>query len=713
MIRSRFNHSTPILVFSLFVIFGLLSPVLLQAQAATPVPPKAPRHPHPILLHDRFWNDPYFWLRNATSSEVIRHLEAENAYLDAVMKPEEALRERLFKEMVARIKETDLSVPMPFRGYLYYSRTEKGKQYKIHCRKKGNMDAPEEILVDGNAFAREKPFFDIGDIETSPDQRLVAFSTDYSGSESFTFFVKDMATGRILSDSVGGAYYGCTWTNDNKAFFYTTFDSAQRPFRVFKHVLGAASGTDPLVFEEKDERFEVSISKSRSDRFIFIQSQSNTCSEVRIIDADSPDTAPRLFARRRENVEYHIEHHDDRFFIVTNDSARNFRICVTPVSATEAENWKDFIPHDINVKIDDIEMFEKFAVVIERRKGLKTMRAWDFEKRAFRDLPLPEPTYEFWPDKNPEFSTTKFRFFYHSLVTPKSVYDQHLDSGKLELLKQFEVLGGYDPRNYRCERIEATASDGTKVPISIVFRKDWKRNGKQPLYLTGYGAYGTCYDPDFASYRLSLLDRGFAFAIAHIRGGGELGRPWYESGKMLKKKNTFTDFIACAEHLVSQGYTSPERLAISGMSAGGLLMGAVTTMRPDLFKAVVAEVPFVDVINTMLDESIPLTVTEWEEWGNPRKPDQFAYMASYSPYDNTTPREYPNLLVTGGLNDTRVKYWEPAKWVARLREVKTDRNLLVLKMNMAAGHGGASGRYDYLKDVALEYAFLFKVLGIE
>lgn len=692
----------------LFSFIGLVA----QAKETPLQPPKVAQKPKVTKIHGYELSDPYFWLREKESKEVIKYLEDENAYVDAVMKPEKDMRENLFKEMVARIKEDDSTVPAKYRDYLYYSRTEKDKQYKIYVRKRDEADAKEEVLADGNKLADGKAYFSLAGFEVSPNQKFLAYSVDFTGGEVYSMTIKDLETGEFLSDKIEDMAEELAWGNDNKTIFYTRMDSAHRSYRVFRHVLGTATDTDELLYQEDDQKFSVSIEKTRNEKYLIVSSDSNTSSEIRILEADNPGGKFTLFAPRKKDRELAIDHHDDRFFILSNEDAQNFRIMEAPTSDFKRENWKDFIPHDIKVKVDGIDLFKDFAVIMERREGFRTMRIYDFRSKKFADVPFPEPVYNYWADENMKWDTNLFRFQYTSLVTPRSVYDLNLDSGKWELKKLYEVLGGHDPKDYTSERIYAVASDGVKIPISIVFKNGVKKDGKSPMYLTGYGSYGSTFDPYFSSIRLSLLQRGFIYAIAHVRGGGEMGRPWYADGKLFTKKNTFTDFVTCTEHLINEGYSSTERLAINGGSAGGLLIGAAVTMRPDLYGVAVADVPFVDVINTMLDSTIPLTVGEYEEWGDPNDKKYFDYMLSYSPYDNIKAQVYPNMLVTAGLNDPRVQYWEPAKFVAKLRAMKTDFNTLLLKTNMGAGHGGASGRYDYLKEIALEYAFILKMFKI-
>jgi oligopeptidase B len=672
-------------------------------------PPIATKMPHKTEIHGEELIDNYFWMREKENPEVIKYLDAENEYTNAIMKDTEGLQDKLYKEMLGRIKETDQSVPVKIDDYYYYSRTEEGKQYPIHCRKNGSLEAQEEIMLDENALAEGQKYFSTGVLDVSPDHRLLAYSTDTDGSEIYTIYIKDLSTGELLKDVITNTSYSLEWSNDNKMLFYTTLDETMRPYKVFRHILGTDAKDDSLIYHEEDEAFYVGIEKSESKAYLFITSGSNTTTEVRYFSADNPDESLKLIHPRQTKMEYYITHQGDSFFILTNDNAKNFRLMKAPVTNPAKDNWQEVIPHSDSVRLEDIEAFENHLVVYERENGLKKMRIMNMKNSESHYVDFPEPVYTFEEGENPNYKTNILRFSYTSLVTPNSVFDYNMDSKKRELKKQQEIPSGYDPSLYQSERIFAKTTDGILVPISIVYKKGMVKDGKNPLFLYGYGSYGISSDPSFGTNRISLLDRGFIYAIAHIRGGEEMGRYWYEQGKLLNKKNTFTDFIACAEHLIAEKYTSSDKLSIYGGSAGGLLLGAVTNMRPDLFKVVVAEVPFVDVINTMLDDSLPLTVTEYEEWGNPNDKQYYDYMKSYSPYDNVTAKNYPNILITTSLFDPRVQYWEPAKWVAKLRALKTGKNMLLLKINMKAGHGGASGRYDYLKEIAFMYAFILKV----
>ncbi len=677
-------------------------------------PPVAKKASHETTLHGEVRVDPYFWLRDRENPEVLEYLKAENGYIDQVLGHTRELQERLYSEMRGRIKETDESVPEKRGDYFYYQRTEEGKQYPIFLRRKGSLDAPEEVLLDQNALAEGEAYCRIGAFKVSPDHRLLAYSVDTSGAEAYTLFVKNLETGELLPDKVPNTYYGVEWANDNTTVFYNVLDEARRPFKLFRHTIGNAdSSQDTLVYHEPDDAFFLWISKTRSKAFLLMTLQSNTTTEVRYVPADEPEADFATIHPRQHEMEYSVDHHGDRFLIVTNDDAKNFKLVEAPVAAPSKENWRDLIPHRPDVLIDDMDAFAGHLAIYERESGLQRIRITSPNGEDARYVEFPEQVYTYRAGPNEEFDKAVLRFTYTSLVTPNSVVDYHMDTATWELKKQDEIPSGYDPSLYKSERIMATAPDGVKVPMSLVYPKDMVRDGRNPTLLYGYGSYGYSMDPSFNSNRLSLLERGFIFAIAHIRGGSELGREWYEQGKLLRKKNTFTDFIACAEHLISERYTSPDRLAINGRSAGGLLMGAVTNARPDLFAAVIAGVPFVDVINTMTDPTLPLTVIEWEEWGDPlHDKTYYDYMRSYSPYDNVEPKDYPNMLFTAGLNDPRVSYWEPAKMTAKLRETKTDSNMLLLKTDTESGHGGPSGRYDYLKEIAFEYAFLLEVLGV-
>ncbi len=654
--------------------------------------------------------DNYFWMRDRADPGTIQYLEEENEYTKARMKHAAALESRLYSEMLGRIQQTDVSVPTKRGDYFYYTRTEEGKQYAIHCRKHGSLDGKEEVLLDGNAMAEGKKYFRVGNFVASPDHKLLAYSVDFEGDEAYTIHVKDLTSGQLLADAIPNTYYSLEWGNDNATFFYTVLDAAKRPYKVFRHSLGVKE--DTLVCHEEDERFTVELEKTRSRAYILINIGSPLTSEVRYLDADRPMGQFAILLPRVPETEYDAAHHGDSWFLRTNDGAKTFRLIEAPVNDPSRANWKEVMAARPEATIESVTAFKDELVTEERDRGLIKIRIQNFVTGDVHYVEFTEPVYTASIGANAEYDTKLLRFAYTSLVTPNSVFDYNMETRERELKKQQPVLGGYDPSQYQSERIYATAMDGVKVPISLVYKKGLARNGEAPMLLYGYGAYGISMDPGFNSDRLSLLDRGFVYAIAHIRGGADLGKPWHEDGRILKKKNTFTDFIACAEHLIAEKYSSPKRIAIMGGSAGGLLMGAVTNMRPDLFAVVVAKVPFVDALNTMLDASLPLTVGEYEEWGNPNEKRYYEYIKSYAPYENVEAKEYPTILITAGLNDPRVSYWEPAKWAAKLRAMKKDRNLLLLKTNMGSGHFGSSGRYEYIKETAFDYTFILNALGV-
>jgi oligopeptidase B len=684
--------------------------LVLSIMLADANPPQVPEIPHEITEVGQTRNDPFFWLREKANPDVLKYLQAENRYTETALKPTEKLRDTIYHEMRRRIKEDDVSVPQKIGDYYYYSRTETGKQYAVHCRKKGSLDANEEVILDENELAKGQKYFRVGILSVSPDHKLLAYSTDTNGGETYVIRIKILETGELLPDEIKNSSYSFAWANDNKTFFYDQLDDANRPYKALKHILGKSVNQDPTVYEEKDARFFLEIYKSRSEKLIFVSVESERASEVRFVDADHPEGEFTLIRPRENDLLYSVEHHGDRFFIVTNENAKNFKVVETPVASPGKEHWKDYLPYDPEVKVDAVDAFENHLVISERRNGLPAIRICDLRSGETHEINFDEPTYEVSLDRNPVFKTGIVRIDYSSFITPNSVIDYDMVSRRKELKKEAPVLGGYKKSDYASERVFAKADDGVEIPISLFYKKGFRKDGTAPLLLTGYGAYGISTDANFSSSAISLVDRGFVFAIAHIRGGGELGRTWYEDGKLLKKKNTFTDFVSCTQYLIDQKYAAPKRVAILGGSAGGLLMGAVMNMRPDLFTSVIAAVPFVDVLNTMSDPSLPLTVTEYEEWGNPQDPKYFDYMASYSPYDNIEGKQYPNLLVTAGLNDPRVSYWEPAKWVAKQRRLKHQNRILLLKTNMGAGHGGDSGRFDQLKEVAMEYAFAIDTL---
>jgi oligopeptidase B len=695
----------------LFVLMLLIE--LTGCSQKPAAPPIAKVEPKTTVILGDTLVDNYFWLREKTNPAVIQYLEDENAYTKSIMKPTRRMQKKLYKEMLKRIKETDVSVPVRIDSFYYYTRTVKGSQYPIYCRKKGGLSGAEEILLDQNALAAGKKYCEIGEFKISPDQTLLAFAVDFNGSEKHMLCIKDLNTGRMLPDTIPDVYYGLEWANDNRTVFYTTLDTIMRPDKLWRHRLGEKPENDVLVFHEPDEMFYLNLTKTRSKAYLLLALNSQITSEVHYLSADQPAGQFKLFQPRVTGVEYTIDHHGDTFYILTNEKAINFRLLETPVAKPEKRNWNEKIGHRLDVLLSGIDLFRDHLVVYERESGLEKILVENLASGATHFVDFPEPVYTIDSNNNPDFNTRILRFKYTSLVTPHSVYDYDLENKTRELKKQNEVLGGYDPTQYQSERIFATAPDGVRVPISLVYKKDLAKDGTHPLYLYGYGAYGISSDPRFSSVRLSLLDRGFVYAIAHVRGGGEMGRPWYEDGKLLHKRNTFADFIACAEYLIAEKYIASDKLVINGGSAGGLLVGAVVSRHPELFKVVVADVPFVDLINTMLDRSIPLTAIEWEEWGNPNLEKYYEYMKSYSPYDNVGRTNYPHMLITAGLNDPRVGYWEPTKWTAKLRALKTDGNVLILKTDMGKGHFSASGRYDYLKEIAFEYAFIFEKLGIE
>jgi len=665
------------------------------------MPPVARIVPHSTTVHGDTLIDNYFWLRDRKDPDTIPYLEAENAYTKEKLQHTEELQAALYAEMLGRIQQTDLSVPVKRDEYFYYTRTEEGKQYAIHCRKKGV--GPEEILLDCNQLAEGHKYFRLGAFIASPNHCLLAYSVDFEGDEKYTVRVKNLDSGESLPDEIPNTSYTVEWAADNATFFYTTLDEALRPDKVFRHTLGVKE--DPLIYHEPDERFTLDLGSTRSRAYIFININSSLTSEVRFLRRDQPTGEFRMLLPRVFETEYDATHHGDSFFIRTNDGAKGFRVIEAPVADPAKANWKDVIPGRDGITIESVTAFQDYLVTEERHRGLTQICIRDMRTGEQHSIEFPEPVYTAELGANAEFNTKLLRFHYTSLVTPASVYDYNMETRERELKKQQAVLGGYDPQQYQSERIYAG-----EVPISLVYRKSFVRDGRAPMLLYGYGSYGISIDPSFSSDRLSLLDRGFVYAIAHIRGGMDLGKPWHEDGRLLKKKNTFIDFIACAEKLIAEKYTSPDRLAIMGRSAGGLLMGAVVNLRPDLFAAVVAGVPFVDSLNTALDASLPLTVGEYEEFGDPSKREFYDYMKSYAPYENVTAQPYPAMFVTAGLNDPRVSYWEPAKWTAKLRALKTNDRPLFLKTNLGSGHFGASGRYEYLKETAIEYAFLLDVL---
>ena len=699
-----------------------------------PQPPIAAVHPHAMTMHGHTRIDNYYWLNERENPEVIAYLEAENQYVDACLKHTEPLQEQLFKEITSRIKQDDNSVPIKIRDYYHYTRFEEGKEYPIYCRKKHTLEAPEEIILDGNQLAEGHAFFDIGEVSLSEDDRLLAYSVDTVSRRIYTVFVKDLVTGQLVGEPIENTSGNLVWASDNKTLFYGVKDETLRPCKIMRHRLGTDAAEDVEIYCEADETFVCYISKTKSRKYLIINSESTLSSECRILESNQPENDFRVFQERQPDMLYGIDHYGGHFYIQTNaDGARNYKIMRTPIAQTEKEHWTEVVAHREHVMIEGFTIFNKFFVIEEREGGLVKIRVTSWDRTTDYYIDFGEPAYTAGVGANPEFDAVMLRFAYTSMTTPSSVFEYDMEKRTKTLLKQQEVVGGYNPSDYVTERLMVPSHDGVLVPVSIVYKKVVKGKAvepvetpqtigsalrqalgpqlNRPLVLYGYGSYGSSMDVYFSVARLSLLDRGFIWAIAHIRGGEEMGRQWYEDGKMLHKKNTFLDFIACAEYLVKQGYTSPDKMFAMGGSAGGLLVGAVVNMRPDLWKGVIAQVPFVDVVTTMLDESIPLTTGEYDEWGNPNEKQYYDYMLSYSPYDNVEAKDYPAMLITTGLHDSQVQYWEPAKWAAKLRALKTDKNPLYLKTEMDYGHGGASGRFEGYKEVALEYAFMLDVLN--
>ena len=687
--------------------------------------PQAKKIEKVISTHGDSRVDNYFWMRlsdeqkeaetpDAQTSDVLDYLNAENDYLEQVMKPTEDLQETLYEEIVSRIKQDDQSVPVKVNGYIYYSRFEEGQDYPLMCRKKGDKNGKEEVLLDMPKMAKGQSYFSVGGQTVSENNQLLAYSVDLVSRRQYTIHFKNLVTGEKYSDEIINTTGGITWANDNKTVFYTKQDPVTlRSNQIYKHVLGTPVEQDKLVFEEKDETFGCSVYKTKSRKFIMIACYQTLSTEYRFLDADDPNGTWKVFQTRERDLEYSVDHYEDNFYITTNLDAKNFRLMKTPLDKTTKSNWTEVIAHREDVYLEDIDIFKNQLVVTERKNGLIELRVINWADKSEHYIEFNDPAYTAYTFSNAEFDTEILRFGYTSLTTPQTTYDYNMNSKAKELLKQQEVLGGkFSPENYTSERMMVTARDGAQVPMSIVYKKGFKQNGNAPILLYAYGSYGYSMDPTFSSIRLSLLDRGFAFAIAHVRGGQEMGRDWYENGKLLKKKNTFYDFIDCGKFLVENKYTSSDHLYAQGGSAGGLLMGAIANMEPELWNGVIAQVPFVDVISTMLDESIPLTTGEFDEWGNPKDEVYYDYMKSYSPYDNIEKKDYPNLLITTGYWDSQVQYWEPAKWIAKLRELKTDDNQLLMRCNMDVGHGGASGRFKRYKEVAMDYAFLLQLEGI-
>ena len=692
-----------------------------MSQKQLPTPPAAHKKHNEALLHGVVLVDDYAWLRDKEDPETTAYLQAENAYAEAVLAPLDGLREQLYQEMLSHIKQTDVSVPFRDGEWWYYSRTQEGMQYGIHCRKRGSAagpdsDSPEQVILDGNEMAKGHAFFAIGSTDITDDGRWLAYTTDTTGFRQYTLHIKDLETGEMLPGQVERVG-SVVWAADNSTLFYSIEDEQQkRQFQLWR-ASGRQLSESALVYQDDDERFNLGVGRTRDGKFIVMESASHITSESWFLPADQPTGAFNIIAPREDAHEYSVDHRNGLWYIRTNDRGRNFRLVTAPVASPGRENWTERIAHRNDVMLEEIDLFAGFFVAGEREDGLPQLRLWRFlgdgpESQKIGEVAFPEPAYSAHPHINRNFETTLFRYGYQSLVSPSSVYEYDVATRTSKLLKEVEIPGGFDRTLYASERVHATAPDGVKVPVSIVYRKDKREPGRNPLYVYGYGSYGYSLPLGFSSNRLSLLDRGMVLAYAHIRGGGDLGEPWHDAGKMLAKRNTFTDFIASVEHLAAAGYGDAARVAIEGGSAGGLLMGAVANMRPELFRAVISHVPFVDVMNTMLDASLPLTVPEYEEWGDPNQEEYFHYMLSYSPYDNLKSMKYPAMLVKTSLHDSQVMYWEPAKYIAKLRTLKTDNNSLLLVTNMQAGHGGASGRYDYLKEIALDYGFLLRELGV-
>lgn len=668
---------------------------------------------HTFEHQGKTYSDDYRWLHDKNDAEVIAYLEAENEYARACLQHTEELQETLFKEMRGRIQEDDSSVPVKRGNYFYYWRIAEGQQYRVFCRKQGSLDSEEEVLIDENSLAENLEYCRINHFAPSPDNNLLAYSVDTTGSFVYNLYIMDMNTGEQLVGSISDTAWSIAWASDNKTLFYSVFDDAHRAYQVRRHQVGHNSEDDAIIYQEDDDSFDVSIERSSSGEYILMGISSHSTGEVHFLAANQPLGDFQVIHPRQHWLEYDVEHHGNRFLIRMNEDAENFKIMEAPVDNPSKENWQALIPHRENVLVTGIHAFQDYLVISERKNGFPQIRIAapdDVSNSTY--VNFPEPVYTVQLASNPTYDTKTLRFVYNSLITPTSVVDYDMVSAEWDIKKRQEIPSGYDESLYTSERLLATAADGTQVPISLIYRKDLKRDGSNPTLLYGYGSYGYSMEASFSTMRLSLVDRGFIFAIAHIRGGSEMGRSWYEQGRLMHKKNTFTDFIACAEHLIAENYTSSEKLAIMGGSAGGLLVTAVTNMRPDLFKAVVAMVPFTNVITAMMMPELPLTVVEWEQWGNPEKPEEFDYMLTYSPYENIEAKDYPHLYVKAGLNDLQVPYWDPAKWVAKLRTHKTDDNRLLLITNMGAGHHGSSGRYDFLREYTQVYAFLIDTLDV-
>ena len=683
----------------------------MEEPVGAPMPPIPAQHPTVLTKHGDSRIDPYYWLRQRANPEVITYLEAENLFADAVMAPTARLQQRLYQEIVDRVEQTDTSPPTYFKGYWHYTRTVEGLDYEIHCRRKGSMEAPEEVELDGNELAKGHDYFELGYVEHSQDENILAYAIDLTGNELHQVRFRDLSTGRDLPDVLDDVYYGSAWSADSKTFLYVRSDKAMRPYQVWRHELGTPISSDVLVLQEDDERFELGVELTKSERYIIFTSSSQLTSESRYLRSDDPTGEPILIEARRHGVEYSVDHQEDRFLILTNDGAHNFKLVAAPVDRPGREAWTDVLPEREGVRLNAIDVHVNHVVIGQRSDGLQRLEVLDSRTGELHLVDQPDTTYTAYAGSNPVYESSVMRYFYTSLTAPWSSFDYDMDTRERTLVKEQPVRGGYNREDYITDRLWATSADGVRVPLSLVYRRDLALNGTNPTMLYGYGAYELPSDPMFDAARLSLLDRGFIYAIAHVRGGGEMGREWYEDGKFLTKTNTFDDFIACAVELIDEGYTSPRHLAIRGRSAGGLLIGAVLNARPDLFACAVAQVPFVDALTTMLDESIPLTVNEYEEWGDPNDPEFYEYMKSYSPYDNVRRVAYPAVLVTAGLNDPRVPYWEPAKWVAKLRSTTLSSRPILLKTDLESGHSGPSGRYESWREEAFVSAFVVDQLA--
>jgi oligopeptidase B len=707
MIRS--SLSEPVFIMLLISLMTLSG----GCKQSGPVPPVAEKRPVELTMHGHTRVDDYYWLRERESQEVIEYLEAENEYTGAMLKHTEDLQHKLYEEIIGRIKQTDESVPYFDNGYYYYVRFEEGGEFPIYCRKKGSIDGTEEIMLNVNEMAEGHSYYNVSGLNVSPDNRRLAFGVDSVGRRKYELRFSDLETGEMLPDIITETNGYVAWANDSRTVYYTIQNEVTlRSEKVFRHQLGNDPDDRELVYFEQDETYRVGVFTTKSKKYVMIVSGSTLSTEYRYIDADRSSGNFVIFQPRERDILYRVDHHGDKFYILTNWNAQNFRLMESPAGKTTRDNWKELVPHRKDVLLAGLEIFNDHLVLSERKNGLQQLyiRHWNTGNGHYIDFP--EEAYTAGVSVNPDFDSDLLRFSYSSLTTPNSVFDYNMNTGERTLLKQDEVLGDFDPGNYQARRLYAPAGDGTKIPVSLVYRKGIEMDGTNPLLLYAYGSYGSSTDPRFSSIRLSLLDRGFIYAIAHIRGGQEMGRYWYEEGKLLNKMNTFTDFNDCAQYLINQKYTSPDKLFAQGGSAGGLLIGAAINLNPSLYRGVIAAVPFVDVVTTMLDDSIPLTTGEYDEWGNPNDPEYYHYMLSYSPYDQVSRQDYPSILVTTGLHDSQVQYWEPAKWVAKLRDYKTCDNPLLLHTNMVAGHGGAAGRYQRYKEIALEYAFLIDLAGV-